>query len=124
MACPDFVELAEAGITTGPRVLNAAEGYFTSLKAAGVDTLVLGCTHYPLLQGVISYVMGEDVTLVSSSEETAKTVYRVLVEQQLERDPEASAPEHQFRSTGDAQKFAELARRFLGPEVKAVGKMP
>ncbi len=124
VACPDFVELAEAGITTGPRVLNAAEGYFTSLKAAGVDTLVLGCTHYPLLQGVISYVMGEDVTLVSSSEETAKTVYRVLVEQQLERDPEASAPEHQFRSTGDAQKFAELARRFLGPEVKAVGKMP
>lgn len=122
-ACPDFVELAEAGITTGQRVLEAAQNYLVPLKEAGVDTLVLGCTHYPLLSGVISYVMGEDVTLVSSSEETAKSVYRALVERGLERDPELGAPSHQFRSTGDAQSFATLARRFLGPEVNTVEKV-
>lgn len=123
VACPDFVELAEAGITTGPRVIDAATNYFKPLKEAGVDTLVLGCTHYPLLSGAISYVMGEDVTLVSSSEETAKSVYRALVERGLERDPEAGTPTHTFRSTGDAQSFATLARRFLGPEVNAVEKL-
>jgi glutamate racemase len=123
VACPDFVELVEAGITTGPRVLDAARDYFVPLQQAGVDTLVLGCTHYPLLSGVISYVMGEDVTLVSSSEETAKTVYRTLVEQGLERDPEADAPAHRFRATGDATSFETLAHRFLGPVVKSVEKL-
>ncbi len=85
VACPRFVEFVEAGITTGPGLLATAEEYLAPLKAAGVDTLVLGCTHYPLLTGVISLVMGEDVTLVSSAEETAKDVYRALVRHGLER---------------------------------------
>ncbi len=84
-----------------------------------MDTVVLGCTHYPLLTGVISYVMGEDVTLVSSAEETAKDVYRALASRGLERTA-AAAPEHSFIATGDAGQFESLARRFLGPEVLSV----
>lgn len=82
-ACPRFVQLAEAGITTGPQVLDVAKEYLEPLQVAAVDTLVLGCTHYPLLAGPISYVMGRNVALVSSSEETAKDVYRELAARDL-----------------------------------------
>ena len=121
-ACPRFVELAERGVTTGPEVLATAEQYLDPVKAEGVDTLILGCTHYPLLIGPISYVMGEDVTLVTSSEETAKDVYRELARRDLLRAPEATAPHHEFRSTGDPESFVVLARRFLGPEVSHVSQ--
>lgn len=119
-ACPRFVELAERGVTTGPEVLDVAEEYLAPIKAAGVDTLILGCTHYPLLIGPISYVMGQDVTLVTSSEETAKDVYRELAGRGLLREAPSPAPVHEFRSTGDPASFAVLAHRFLGPEVGRV----
>ena len=119
-ACPRFVELAERGVTTGPEVLDVAEEYLAPIKAAGVDTLILGCTHYPLLVGPISYVMGRDVTLVTSSDETAKDVYRALAGKNLLRGPDAPVPRHDFASTGDPEAFSVLARRFLGPEVTAV----
>jgi glutamate racemase len=119
-ACPQFVPLVEKGITSGPEIMRWAHEYLDPIKAAAVDTLVLGCTHYPLLMGAIQYVMGEDVTLVSSAEETAKDVYRVLVAQGLERSPSAPAPEHRFIATGDTESFEHLARRFLGPEVRLV----
>jgi glutamate racemase len=119
-ACPRFVEFVEAGVTSGPEVLAVAHEYLDPIREAGVDTLVLGCTHYPLLTAVISYVMGEDVTLVSSAEETAKDVFRTLVAHDLERDPAAGPPRHRFLATGDARAFHGLARRFLGPEVAAV----
>jgi len=119
-ACPRFVELVEAGITSGPQALAVAHEYLDPVRAAGVDTLVLGCTHYPLLTGVISYVMGDEVTLVSSAEETAKDVYRTLVAHELERAPGADTPDHRFLATGDTASFQKLARRFLGPEVGAV----
>lgn len=91
-ACPRFVQLAEAGITTGPQVLDVAKEYLEPLQAAAVDTLVLGCTHYPLLAGPISYVMGRNVALVSSSEETAKDVYRELAARNLlHTDTQAAA---------------------------------
>ncbi len=118
--CPRFVEFVEAGVTSGPEVLAVAHEYLDPVREAGVDTLVLGCTHYPLLTGVISYVMGEDVTLVSSAEETAKDVYRVLVAHELERAMDLGAPEHRFLATGDSGSCQHLARRFLGPEVRAV----
>lgn len=121
-ACPRFVELAERGITTGPEALGVAEEYLAPMRDAGVDTLILGCTHYPLLVGPISYVMGEDVRLVASSDETAKDVYRALAAGDLLRDPAAPAPRHDFRSTGDPEAFAVLARRFLGPEVGEVSR--
>lgn len=119
VACPRFVEFVENGITASQELMETAEEYLAPLKAAGVDTLVLGCTHYPLLTGVISYVMGEDVTLVSSAEETAKDVYRELMRHDLAREA-SETPTHQFLATGDAQSFEVLARRFLGPEVLAV----
>lgn len=119
VACPEFVNFVERGETSGAEITAIATKYFAPLKAAQVDTLVLGCTHYPLLTGVISYVMGNDVTLVSSAEETAKDLYRVLVEKNLLRN-KSSAPEHQFIASGDPESFANLARRFLGPEVNFV----
>jgi glutamate racemase len=122
-ACPDFVDFVERGITSGPEILAAAENYLAPIKAAGVDTLVLGCTHYPLLSGAISYVMGEDVTLVSSADETAKDVYRILVANNLLRTG-TDAPTLRFQATGDAKPFGRLARRFLGPEVTVVEHLP
>ena len=118
-ACPRFVEFVEAGITAGPELLAVANEYLEPVKAAGVDTLVLGCTHYPLLQGVISYVMGDDVELVSSASETAKDVYRALAANDLMRESSDPA-RYQFFATGDAAAFGTLARRFLGPEVTGV----
>lgn len=119
-ACPRFVEFVEAGITSGPELLDAAHEYLDPIRDAGVDTLILGCTHYPLLTGVISYVMGDEVTLVSSSEEAAKDVYRTLVAHGLERSWRASDPVYRFQSTGSPREFDDLARRFLGPEVHQV----
>ena len=119
-ACPEFVSMVESGVVSGPEAIEVATRLLAPVRAAGVDTLVLGCTHYPLLTGVISYVMGEDVTLVSSAEETAKDVYRTLVAHGLERDARLGPPEHRFVATGDPVGFATLARRFLGPEVTAV----
>ena len=119
-ACPRFVEFVEAGITGGAELQAAAHEYLDPVVAADVDTLVLGCTHYPLLTGVISYVVGADVTLVSSADETAQDVYRTLVADGLERDPSLPEPEHRFLATGDPAPFTALARRFLGPEVIAV----
>jgi glutamate racemase len=117
-ACPRFVELVEAGVTSGPEMLAAAEEYLRPLIDLDVDTLVLGCTHYPLLTGVLSYVMGDGVTLVSSAEETAKDVYALLVRVGLERDPSLPAPDHRFLTTGRPEEFTVLARRFLGPEIE------
>lgn len=121
-ACPRFVEFVEAGVTSGPELLEVAHDYLQPLQTADVDTVVLGCTHYPLLTGAISYVMGDGVTLVSSAEETAKDVYRVLVANDLVRDPSLPAPVHRFLATGDPEPFAALAQRFLGPEVTAVAR--
>lgn len=121
--CPLFVEFVERGETSGAEITKVARHYLQPLLDAKVDTLVLGCTHYPLLTGVISYVMGNEVTLVSSAEETAKDLYRELVEANLLRgaqvDPKLR-PKHEFVATGDASSFAKLARRFLGPEVGEV----
>jgi glutamate racemase len=119
-ACPRFVEFVEAGVTSGPELLAVAHEYLDPFAADGIDTLVLGCTHYPLLTGVISYVLGDDVALVSSAEETAKDVYRTLAANELMRPSGGVAPTHRFIATGDPQSFATLGRRFLGPEVLTV----
>jgi len=118
VACPRFVEFVEAGITGGPELVSVAHSYIDQVLEADVDTIVLGCTHYPLLTGVISMIAGDEVTLVSSAEETAKDVYRTLVENDLLRDASLEAPAHEFLATGEA--FTQLARRFLGPEVAQV----
>ena len=119
-ACPQFVEFVERGETSGAEITTIARTYLAPLITDGVDTLVLGCTHYPLLTGVISLVMGNDVTLISSAEETAKNLYRVLAESDMLRGNKPA--EYQFVATGDTTKFSGLARRFLGPEVTAVAQ--
>jgi glutamate racemase len=118
-ACPQFVDFVERGVTTGPTLLGLARAYLEPLQRAEVDTLVLGCTHYPLLAGLVSLVMGEGVTLVSSAEETAKDVYRVLVARQLARPDDAPPPVHRFLATGDSALLTRLAHRFLGSDLLA-----
>jgi glutamate racemase len=116
-ACPRFVEFVEKGITTGPEVLATAQRYLQPLRDAGVDTVVLGCTHYPFLKGAISYVMGPDVTLVSSDTETANDVYRKLVSNGLERTS-TQPPQHHYEATGASEdEFLELAHRLIGREI-------
>lgn len=122
-ACPRFVEFVEAGITTGEELNTVARDYLQPVKDQGVDTLVLGCTHYPLLTGVISYVMGDSVTLVSSAEATANDVYARLVQLDRLRSHTEGAPEHEFYGTGSIENFENLARRFLGPIVGNVQHM-
>ncbi|MGH2572850.1 MAG: glutamate racemase [Actinomycetota bacterium] len=116
-ACPSFVEFVERGDTTSPALMEAAAQYLAPLQAAGVDTLILGCTHYPLLRGAIHHVMGPGVLLISSAEETAVDVYEVLSSNQL-LDEGPGVPEHWFESSGEPERFAALGRRFLGPEFR------
>jgi glutamate racemase len=113
-ACPRLAEFVERGVTSGRQLLGLVESYLTPIASADVDTLILGCTHYPLLTGVISTVLGPDVTLVSSAEETAQDVYRVLVRADLARPESAPPPRHRFECTGAPEPFARLSRRFLG----------
>ena len=123
VACPRFVDFVERGVTSGRQVLGLAEGYLEPLQRAGVDTLVLGCTHYPLLSGVIQLAVGDSVTLVSSAEETAKELLRVLTEHDLLRaHPETggAAARRVFEATGDPAAFTGLAARFLGPVITGV----
>ncbi|MCW2899675.1 MAG: glutamate racemase [Streptosporangiaceae bacterium] len=124
VACPRFVEFVENGVTAGEELLDIAGEYLEPIIDTGCDTLILGCTHYPLLTGVISYVVGDGVTLVSSADETAKDVYRVLHDQGLARPESSPAPAHRFRATGDPALFTTLGRRFLGPEISVVESIP
>ena len=117
-ACPAFVEYVERGDTWSDALRSLANGYLVPLKEEGIDTLILGCTHYPLLSGLIQMEMGEDVVLVSSAAETAKDVYRTLVEGDLERV--GGAPGHEFLATGDPEQFQRVAEVFLGPEIAEV----
>jgi len=123
-ACPRFVDFVESGVVTGDEVIDVAHAYLDPMLNDGIDTLVLGCTHYPLLTGAISYVCGDDVTLVSSAEETAKEVYRTLAAHHLGRPAGSPPPRHRFLATGDPEPFARLGRRFLGPEVTLVERTP
>jgi glutamate racemase len=117
-ACPRFVDHVERGDTTSPELNAIAREYLEPLAAEEIDTLILGCTHYPMLSGLITRVMGPDVQLVSSAEETAKDVYAALVEGELRRAD--GPPEHEFVCTGDPAQFGEVANRFLGPKVAGV----
>ncbi len=90
------------------------------VKAAGVDSLLLGCTHYPYLARVIGDVMGPDVTLVSSADETAFATRELLQRLDLLRSStDGQAAEHKFYSSGDISWFADLGGRLLGPELGA-----
>jgi len=117
VACPQFVELVESGVTTGDQVMSVAHEYLDAIRDSEVDTVILGCTHYPLLTGPISYVLGENVTLVSSADETAKDLYRILMAHNSLAPVGSPPPTYEFLVTGDASRFAEFGKRFLGPEL-------
>jgi glutamate racemase len=117
-ACPGFVEFVERDQTTGDEVMVLAERLLAPVRDAGVDALLLGCTHYPYLSRVISDVMGPEVVLVSSADETAFVVKQELEATQLMRKGDGeSTGEHKFLSSGDIAWFAQLGRRLLGPEL-------
>jgi glutamate racemase len=118
-ACPAFVPFVERGDTTGQDLAAVARGYLTPLREAGIDTLILGCTHYPLLSGLLQVELGPEVILISSAEETAKDVYATLVRGDL-LSPGDARPTHEFLCSGDPESFLALAARFLGPEATEV----
>jgi glutamate racemase len=118
-ACPGFVEFVERGDTRSDQVHVLAERLLAPVQAAGVDTLLLGCTHYPFLARTIGEVMGRDVVLVSSADETAFEVAAILSETGLGRRS-AGKGEHRWISTGDAETFRDLGRRLFGPEIDRV----
>ncbi|HVL88868.1 MAG TPA: glutamate racemase [Actinomycetota bacterium] len=117
-ACPRFVEFVERGETAGPEIIELAREYLAPLQQEDVDTLILGCTHYPLLQGVLHFVM-RDAVLISSAEETAQDVYTELTQRNQFRVAD-TLPRHRFVSSGDAVTFQALGSRFLGPEIAVV----
>jgi len=116
-ACPGFVEFVERGQTVGDEVLVLAERLLAPVLAADIDTLLLGCTHYPFLARPISDVLGPEVTLVDSADETAFAAAALLGELGLLRD--AGAGRHRFLSSGDVDTFRELGGRLFGPELDA-----
>jgi glutamate racemase len=118
-ACPAFVPFVERGDTTSDELLQAARGCLRPLIEAGIDTLILGCTHYPLLAGLLQEILGPGVVLISSAEETAKDVYGILRREELLVGAAAS-PRHEFLCSGDPDSFHDLAARFLGPEATEV----
>ncbi|WP_420177016.1 glutamate racemase [Luteococcus sp. OSA5] len=118
-ACPRFVEFVEAGITGGDELLSAAREYLEPIQRAGCDTLILGCTHYPLLQGVISYVLGDRVTLVSSSTECAKAAYAALQRRELLHHNPREA-QRLFLTTGSGDDFEGVGSRLMGGFVEDV----
>jgi len=119
-SCPAFVEHVEAGDTSSDELLAAARTYLSPLRDKRVDTLILGCTHYPMLSGLIQMVMGKDVVLVSSADETAKDVYATLRSLDLLMGTRAE-PRHEFLCTGDPDQFRSVAHHFLGPGVGTIG---
>jgi glutamate racemase len=112
-ACPLFVPLAEEGWVDNEIAHLTARIYLQELKDAGVDTLVLGCTHYPLLKGTIAGIMGEGVQLVDSAEETARTVAETLKAGGLMR-PAAEKGNHHYYVTDVPAGFIRVGNRFLG----------
>ena len=110
-ACPLFVPLAEEGWTDNDVAALAAEKYLGPLRGMGIDTLVLGCTHYPLLKSVISAAVGPEITLIDSATETAKEVVSVLERLNWKRSGEGI---RKYYVTDTPTRFEQMGKRFLG----------
>lgn len=115
-ACPGFVEFVERGETRTDQVHVLAERLLAPIAAAGVDALLLGCTHYPFLARTIADVLGREVVLVSSADETAFRV-RAMLETGMAPTDRAGPGRHRWFSSGDVELFRDLGRRLLGPEL-------
>jgi glutamate racemase len=112
VSCPRLVPLIESDDPYGPETEEAVREYVTPLKEAGVDTVILGCTHYPLIRPILQRVFGRDVTLVFSAEETAREVAETLERKGMENDTGRDGV-YRFLTTGDPAAFREMGRRFL-----------
>lgn len=115
-ACPGFVEFVERGETDTDQVVVLAERLLAPVVDAGVDALLLGCTHYPFLARTIADVIGREVVLVSSADETAFQIRSMLVGTRA-AGPAGRPGRHRFLSSGDLERFRRLGRRLLGPEL-------
>ena len=122
-ACPLFVPLVEEGWFEHNVTQQVAQEYLHKLKAWGADTLILGCTHYPLLKPVIRKVMGNSVALIDSAEEVSHEVARVLSENHLHRTQKRN-PRYQFIVSDEPEHFQKAARQFLGFDIKNVKRCP
>lgn len=118
-ACPLFVPFIEEGWFEHPAAELVAREYLAPMMASGVDTLVLGCTHYPLLKPLLGRVLGEGVRLIDSAEETARAVAQALEAEGLEASGEAP-PVHRFAVSDEASRFLEVGSRFLGARLAEV----
>jgi glutamate racemase len=112
VACPRLVPLIESSDPFGPLTVEAVREYAEPLKAAGVDTVILGCTHYPLIRPILQRVFGRDVTLVFSAEETAREVAETLARKGIENAADREG-EYRFLTTGDTELFRATGARFL-----------
>lgn len=118
--CPLFVLIVENGLVDSPEARRVAEEYLEPLKDAEIDTLILGCTHYPFMTNVIQEVMGANVKLISSAEETAREAREVLLENGLLQDgPYQDGPRRRFFVSGPAKPFTDLAVNLIEGEIKA-----
>lgn len=121
-ACPLFVPLAEAGWWENDIAYRIAEEYLIPLKNEGIDTLVMGCTHYPLLQETIRSVMGPEVSLVSSAREVAKVVKDVITENNMSRDKEIK-PVYRYYTSDSVELFESLGNSILDTRIQAAEKV-
>jgi glutamate racemase len=119
-ACPGFVEFVERGETGSDQVHVLAERLLAPLHDAGIDTLLLGCTHYPFLARTISDVLGREVVLVDSADETAFSVRAMLDAQGLRRTERLTPAVRRWYSSGDVDSFRRLGSQLLGPELDVV----
>lgn len=120
--CPVFVEAVESGDLFSEGLIGSAEAYLEDMTSAGVDTLILGCTHYPMLRGVLHWVTKGQVVLISSADEVAKDVYATLVEGDLLRKA-MEMGDRRYAVSGDPEAFLEVASRFM-PGIDKVERMP
>ena len=114
-ACPLFVPLVEEGWLSKTVTFDIAQEYLKPLKDAGIDTLILGCTHYPLLREVLQTVMGSDVTLIDSAKEVALEVKEILNQKELNQKAKRR-PAYQFFTTDRPQQFEKMMNNFLGTQ--------
>lgn len=123
-ACPLFVPLVEEGREWWENdiALRIAEEYLTPLKQKGVDTLILGCTHYPLLQNTISRVVGEGVGLVSSALEMAKVVKKTIEDNNMQRDAQLKAV-YRYYTSDSVEKFEPLCSAILGTKITSAERV-
>jgi glutamate racemase len=122
VACPKLVPLIEAGPAVDGRLIDAVREYAEPLKALGVDTVILGCTHYPLIRPVFERVFGRGVTLVFSAEETAREVAQTLVRKGVQNESTREG-RYRFLTTGSAEEFRALGERFLQLPIEAVERV-